>query len=337
MAATKLIGKGLKDGLCYEESFAWLKQIRQQGDGPSRAAALQTVMANGAWSSDRCHQAGFALSVRCEFCGVDRQTWEHLLYFCPFVRQQASQHEEEAVACTEEIVQEAQEGWHVWPSFWLRGLLPARLVQIPVPSRLVFLTAVAGSCPAPLAGARWPAGTYHTDGSGGRFSAQPLLRRCSFGISSVALGVDGKPCFRFGFHGNLPDTPQTVPRSELFAWLVVLQNVEPEGAIEIVTDSEVCVETFAKQRNRQGEIDPDEANADMWRCLWHLLQQRNGGIASLAVKTPWAKAHSYEARGASQADELCKVVAKGPGTMLLDVFGNSCADRLACFGQAAIL
>ena len=69
----------------------------------------------------------------------------------------------------------------------------------------------------------WPSGDYFGDGSGGRFSSIPSLRRCGIGLAFLVNGV-----LQFGLRSPLPGDVQTVPRSEVAAAHVLLLHLAPK-------------------------------------------------------------------------------------------------------------
>ena len=117
----------------------------------------------------------------------------------------------------QDAVRQAQE----LPCLWLRGILPAAKVKVPAQ-----YTPSDNEDPELVAACTlvWPPGKYGTDGSAGKFSAIPELRRC--GCSAVALDINsnGVTVFR-GLSCPLPGEVQTVPRAELYAMFVVVRNV----------------------------------------------------------------------------------------------------------------
>ena len=63
---------------------------------------------------------------------------------------------------------------------------------------------------------------FGTDGSGGKFSKDPLLRRC--GYSAVTFGESGQVGLVFG---GCPGR-HTVPRAELYALsMVIRHSIQP--------------------------------------------------------------------------------------------------------------
>ena len=151
----------------------------------------------------------------------------------------------------------------------------------------------------------WPSGEYFTDGAGGSHSSWPALRRCGCGIVFLAASALLTPLF--GAFFPLAGDPQTVPRAELFAILVVLLFLSPGAAATIHTDSELCSKGFLAQTD-QGD------NADLWQLLWSTILSK-----SLAIQVRRVKAHGLE------HPEFMSMFALSPHQLL----GNAIADKLA--------
>ena len=99
---------------------------------------------------------------------------------------------------------------------------------------------------------------YYADGSGGRFSSDPRVRRCGWGavkLDTVTCACPG------GFWGTLPGQAQTVPRAELFAIWFVLKATNTD--VTIYTDCALAVLGFNAPAKTKISV-----NSDIWHDIW---------------------------------------------------------------------
>jgi len=120
----------------------------------------------------------------------------------------------------------------------------------------------------------WPSGFYFGDGSGGRYSSYPTLRRCGTGI----VYLDWDMSHQFDVWSPLPGQVQTVPRAELFALLIVAHHARPNALIHFFTDNKNTRDTYYKGLNRACLA----ANADMWASLFQQIS-----TTSLYIHVYW--------------------------------------------------
>ena len=125
----------------------------------------------------------------------------------------------------------------------------------------------------------WPPGKYGTDGSAGKFSSIPELRRC--GCAAVALDIAEKVTVLRGLSCPLPGEVQTVPRAELYGFFTVVRNVS-HGLVEIVSDSKVNVDIYNKGR----ETALKATNYDIWQEIFKHIDTK-----TLSVKISWVQGH----------------------------------------------
>ena len=154
----------------------------------------------------------------------------------------------------------------------------------------------------------WIPGIYFTDGSGGKKGSDPRLRRCGWGVVRLNLDDPGNPSLACGAFGPLPGPLQTVPRSEIFAAIQVLDLVH--GAVIIYSDCEYFVSRAGalgqRARMRAGK------NGDLWARWWDLVDERDGAVIVRKVK-----AHSEHRALVS-------------GAIALELYmGNAYADYMA--------
>ena len=111
----------------------------------------------------------------------------------------------------------------------------------------------------------WPSGRYFGDGSGGRFSSYPALRRCGIGLAYLENEI-----FVFGACARLNGEWQTVPRAETSALLILVDRASYHAHIEFVTDNKYVKDTFAIGADQvRGNV-----NADLfYKILSHIKEK----------------------------------------------------------------
>ena len=155
-------------------------------------------------------------------------------------------------------------------------------------------------------------GKYFTDGSGGKFSSLPCLRRCGVGIAFLGFPAF-VPKMLFGFSSNLLRENQTMPMAELLGVTIVVCQVLPDSALEVVSDSDECVVKVGKRRFL--DHTATEQHADHWNVVLRAVSCKN-----LGVTFAWTKGHV-------KAEDLFKY-----NVGLTNTFGNNVADLLAVRG-----
>jgi len=94
--------------------------------------------------------------------------------------------------------------------------------------------------------ALWPSGYYFGDGSGDRYSKYPSLTRCGVGIHYV----DTHKFPTYDMSTPLPGEIHTNNRAELYALLLVVQNLELAGKVDFFTDNKIIKDTYNKGKYR---------------------------------------------------------------------------------------
>ena len=137
-------------------------------------------------------------------------------------------------------------------------------------------------------------------------------------MAVVDASDPNNPLFLWGAHCNLPGAFQTVPRSELYAWIFIIERAVPLGRLEFVSDSELNVKIAKDIADNDGVVPDDVDNFDLWARFW----KRARGRDSLPTAR-WTNGHVEE-------KDLQKYAPSW-----VDIFGNECADTLA--GRSAKL
>ena len=328
-------GQGLQDGVDWVATLSLLQHINLVNSGDAldlflnididrghdvdpevwhdkARVWLELLLCGGFWPEERA--AGIhGTSYICPRCKRSPESALHLLWTCP-----ANAYiPDRRVQSTQPLVQDAIRGSQAYPCLWLRGLLPTSLVTVNTPFQDELHLNYVGR----VMEHDWPPGCYFTDASGGRFSAMPILRRCGFGIAYMHQTVSDfrrtsdfseQPFFRWGAFGVQVGSVHTVPRSELFAILVVVQKV-PSGKLVICTDSKINVDLYIKGF----EACKSSTNSDLWIQIWQKLHQ---GHLSLTLR--WVKGH------VSSPDDMVKY-----NLQPFELYGNLAADALANKGS----
>ena len=269
---------------------------------PTSVTWLELFLTGGYWPAARAAQA-MNTPDRCTRCRLNvPETELHFLYTCPA----NASVDDPRVADSQDLVSQAVEGCSDTPCLWLRGLLPAAFVPVNTPAVHTEDIFVIGDFNG------WLPGTYYGDGSGGPFSAYPLLRRCGVGIAVVQPNYDytqqePNP-FRWGAFLALPGLVQTVPRAELMVLVVVVERVSP-GMTVIKSDNRWVVDTFGQGKDHCLAAQ----HSDLWTRIFEVLDR---GLVVLEVT--WVKGHVESVEVASRYDVVVE-----------DIFGNALADKLA--------
>ena len=139
----------------------------------------------------------------------------------------------------------------------------------------------AAAAAAILAACCWPSGLYFTDGAGGKLNLWPAMRLRGCGIAHVT-NDEANLHFIFGAFFGLVGKPQTVPRSELFAIVVLCRFLQHNASVLVYTDS-LIVANGCKALRKTGSM------SDLWCELWRLAASKN-----LTLDIRWVKAHGLE-------------------------------------------
>jgi ribonuclease HI len=309
-AANSWHGRGLQDGPDETATLRWHSQLKRRGRY-KELAALETIMVGGCWSEERVQ-----LFIRpadtplCSRCGSAATDDLHAFWTCPGLRmlQQAE------VVSTQRLIPQAILESEQSPCLWFRGLAPSIEADSRYqPSDQLDMISYGSTPQSP-----WPGGRFWTDGSGGLHSSIPVLRRCGCGIATLKRAAADPQDFErdWGYSFSLPGQKQTVPRAELMAILVILQNVEPLQPVDIASDSMLSVALFLKgPRHTMGII-----NEDLWCQIWAAVRRRK---ANTTVR--WIKSHS----GRKEIDKGLISVEDSKGNEWADKLADRAAE-LAC-------
>ena len=306
-AATRWSGSGAAGGVDASLLKRHLRKLEK--DGRNDTVGLLTSIATGAtWPRQRKFEAGLAEDALCPRCGEAAETDLHRFWTCPKNLEMV----DPAVCTSNSLICQAILDNNANSIFWCRGLVPAEWVDTGPPPKDTRRKLVGD-------GSLWRPGIFFTDGSGGDKGSDPRLRRCGWGAVRLDLDDPGNPKIACGAYGPLPGRWQTVPRSELYAAIQVLDLVRT-GNVVIFSDCSYFVDHagLAEKRNCMCL----GSNGDLWTRWWALIDERNKVVDPLGaplwtVVVKKVKAHSEYA-------DLCS------GAITLENFkGNALADYLA--------
>ena len=167
----------------------------------------------------------------------------------------------------------------MWPAFWLRGLPPRRwLEEVIEPHQVGDEVEVFGwRCLRESGVHQLPADALlAVDASGGHHTADPRLRRVTFGL--VVLNSQG--AVLGGLAGQVPGA-QTVNRGELFATVLALELTV--GPATVITDSAFVVKSFSVDSFT--DVGSARFHLDLWGRLAAARKARtDGGLCCELVK-----------------------------------------------------
>ena len=175
------------------------------------------------------------------------------------------------------MCQQAIEGVKEHPCLWLRGILPSEFTQIPSehanPPDELILNFVNPEFQI------WGSGTYYGDASGGENTHYQSLRRVGVAVVfCVKLGVTS-----FGVSSNLPGSIQTVGRGEVFALVLLLQNLDHHVQVEFVTDNLNLYNTYCGGK----KAAVNAANCDLFNQIYELIEYKQ-----IQLEVRWMPSHT---------------------------------------------
>eukprot|EP00973_Karenia_brevis_P048939 6787627-Karenia_brevis.AAC.1 len=220
----------------------------------SQAGLLIAIAAGALWPMQRRAET-YPVENVCPLCGSHNHDEQHMFWECSEINRQ----DDHRITRSNYLIPQARaakEHGEV-ACYFLRGLMP---IKWTLPSEEPRGTTV------PLgSGSMLPRLEYikmYTDGSGGRNSNDPRIRRCGWAWVVVRRGTD---IITHGEAGHLPGAQwqQTVPRSELHA---LTQSLKAISAQTVLTRVDICTDcltavtgwTKGKHATRSSDI------ADAW-------------------------------------------------------------------------
>ena len=127
----------------------------------------------------------------------------------------------------------------------------------------------------------WPDGLFYGDGSGGRFSSYPTLRRCGVFVARVVETV-----LQYGVYFPLRGERQTAPRAEITAAIALAMHLTEGASVLYITDNQPLYNAF-----RKGEAYSTQKtiNKDLYLELFALIRTKK-----LDLLIDWMPSHLKE-------------------------------------------
>ena len=274
-ASQHYMGEGAEHGFEYNDFKQHYNRLKIKD--PLAAGRLLSIGQGAIWTPDRITGKK---DFQCPLCGYGGCNWYHLVWACPVINKQDSPN----IKATNNLYQFIRHLKHDHYSWWTRGLVGLNHLE-DIPPLLIEEEAI--EC-LTYAGARVFESTFGavklspghfggTDGSGGKHSRDPMLRRC--GCAFVILNMHGD--LVFSIRGPIAGL-QTVPRAELTALCLLLESTS--GFVPVVTDSKYVFDGF-----HAGPNVARTCNKDLWDRLWAAYRKRVD-----IIKLDWTPSHKNE-------------------------------------------
>ena len=302
-------GKGLESGLAWAPSTSLIRKLKTKHVAQvPKSLALETIMCGCCWSPARTLAAYPSANINPCGCGEPVPDEYHQYWGCPLLASAVDidirNSNKHTSMCNDEYT--------MYPCLWLRGLLPNSLLvtdSVPLAQFPLFIVG-----PSPPAAEGWPGGYYGTDASGGTYSSIPQLRRVGVGVCKLST-VFPHP-FEFGAWSALCGDIQTIPRGELFCFVLLLRNAMFNQHFHVFSDSKVNIANFNKGSKHCKHVP----NGDLWTELFSLLDSKK---CSLVLE--FVPSHIFEKNKKSVAS-----------TSVFAILNNTAADRLAEFAAGRV-
>ena len=294
-AADHYLGKGLEFGLHYNATMAWLRNLKSHHYNSK--CLLETILSGATWPADRIHNAYPEHSPLCPRCGLEPEDALHCFWTC----QENANIDEHVVKKTQHLIQTAKTSSNEHPCLWLRGLLPANLINIPPDAEPLSSLDITYINPENVS---FDSGTYYGDASGGEYTVYADIRRvgCAFARTTSSGELI------YAAHYPLPGEVQTVARGELLALVVLLRFAAPLAEIDFVTDNKGVFDKY----NAGPKLAKLSSNCDLYHELFQLVFRKG-----LLVTVRWMPSH------------LKPEDPRPLGVSEVDVIGNDWADKYA--------
>jgi hypothetical protein len=268
-ASKHAFGKGAESGVDFTSIKQTLTRARKQADY-QKSYWIEAV----AQGSMQLLTKDFRVDGACHLCGEiveDDYIWPHLAWHCKRVLENKSLVE---VQASQHLCQEARAELVAEPILWLRGMVPAPetfgITAVQDDPFEIFCSHPQQQLPFHIP----QDAILGTDGSGGIFSSDTRLRRCTWSV--VCISSDCNLLFWAGgrLHGK-----QIVPASEVFGFCQALKLTT--GASKCVIDAKYLTTGLKKGINH-----PHLTNTRHWANLWQLSTSRKESLEPL-----WLSSH----------------------------------------------
>eukprot|EP00972_Heterocapsa_arctica_P040290 5936375-Heterocapsa_arctica.AAC.1 len=179
-AAQHYLGLGLEAGVDWDSTLRHLRKLDKCD--PTKAGILKAIAQGGIWPAERKLQANYIDTELCPRCKEAPETPYHWVWGC-----KCNKDIDPIIYKTSQAYQaRALEEYQEWPSFWLRGLVPAKwtLEKIKAFEQPQWVRSSG------IFNQAWPVLEpnnllFATDASGGKLSSDPRLRRIGWAVVAV--------------------------------------------------------------------------------------------------------------------------------------------------------
>ena len=232
-AAKVIWGKGLQNGpdLYITKQRYW--KFAAEPEHAGWVGMFATTLANATWTNVRRYMKGLSDTALCPRCGLCWESMKHRLWKCRCNEQL----DIPAVRDTQYLIARADYESFDFQCFWYRGLPPKEWYKLPSTDFEPTFSAW-GSLQGFITD-----GKFGTDGSGGDHTANPRLRRCSWGLVHYVITECGRFLQCGAAWGPAPGK-QSVPRAELWALIAAAFVSTPGSSPHVTLDCEPVYRGF---------------------------------------------------------------------------------------------
>ena len=270
-----------------------------------RKGMIMHIACDSIWDEVKRYRAGYRTSPLCPYCNREEGDRGHLSWKCPVINGLDIPEIQDTNGLINTAVRETQ-----YACYWIRGFIPADwTTPIDAPEGSYSLYQHKGN----TTNHRYK---YYTDGSGRKYHDDPRIRRCGSAGASISFDTT-PPTIADAIWGSLPGDHQTVPRAELYAIIIVIEN--RPGPMTIYSDSKYAVDNYHTYLHKG--LRAIKSNVDLWRRFHTAYQAMRINTTDTTPLT------ILKVKGHTTARDLINGV-----TTWGHIFGNDSVDTLARHG-----
>ncbi len=195
-AAQHFEGTGFETGVDWNATLPLVRALRKK-QLISEFSAIETLLAGACWPQTRVSEVYPDVPDTCQLYKLHPGTSKHTFCECNVINNL----DDDNIVETAYLIPKACAEADSCPCLWLRGILPHNLTQVPDDkNNIVYEPHYQYDLNMPPIG-EWESGTYFGDGTGGKDTSYPTLRRCGVGVSRMsAIQVKWTPATTY--HGE---------------------------------------------------------------------------------------------------------------------------------------